>query len=185
MLDGPAGDVVRHSAESARRFGLPFELLDADELRRRFPMFRVPDDQRALYEPRAGVLFPEDCVAAHLDAARALGADLRFETPVSGWRETGDGLELSTRDRRWPGERLGVPAGAWAGKLLAELALPLVPERNVVHWFDAVGEPEQLQPGRFPIFIWDAEERIYGLPDVRGDGVKVAFHHTGEVVDPD
>src|SRR5262249_12257444 len=115
----------------------------------------------------------------------ALGAELRFEAPVSGWRETADGVAVEAAGERWVVDRLVVAAGPWAGRLLADLGLPLAPERNVVHWFEPIGPPEQFQPDRFPIFIWDDAQRLYGLPDVRGDGVKVAFHHTGQVVDPD
>lgn len=186
MIGGRDSAVVNGAAESARLHSLPCELLDAADLRCRYPMLRVTDDQIALYEAEAGVLFPEDCVRAHLDRAAALGADLRCETPMLAWRQDPDGVQVTTASDTWHVERLVVTAGAWAGRVLDRLGLPLQPERNVVFWFDPGAASGDFAPGRFPIFIWDRPDRtLYGLPDVRGDGVKVAFHHTGDVVDPD
>jgi sarcosine oxidase len=186
LLIGPgSGQVVSGAVGSARLHGLPYELLGADELRRRYPVFRVPDDHLAVHEPDAGALFPEDCITAHLDRARALGADLRFETPLHGWRATSGGVRLSTAGEAFEVDRVVVTAGSWAGRLVADLDVPLAPERNVVHWFDPADRAEDFAPERFPVFIWDDPERLYGLPDLRGEGVKVAFHHSGEIVDPD
>ncbi len=69
------------------------ELLDAAALRRRFPATAPRDDEVAVFEEPAGMLFPEACVAAHVAWATQAGADLRFDTAVSvlacdvsGWR---------------------------------------------------------------------------------------------------
>ena len=37
-----------------------------------------------------GLLYVEDCVRAHLDAARSLGATIRQDEAVTAWRSTGD-----------------------------------------------------------------------------------------------
>ena len=59
-----------------------------------------------VYEPRAGVLFPERCIEAHLHLARAAGAELRFEEPVRAWTpldggDGGDGVEVQTDRGRY------------------------------------------------------------------------------------
>lgn len=186
MIGGRDSEVVNGAAESARLHHLSHEILDAADLRRRFPTLHIADDQTALFEAEAGVLFPEDCVRAHLDRAAALGADLRFETPMLAWRHERDGVQVVAGSDTWQVDRMVVTAGAWAGRVLAQLGLPLQPERNVVYWFDPGVRSADFAPGQFPIFIWDHPERtLYGLPDVHGDGVKVGFHHTGVVVDPD
>src|SRR5574340_773134 len=61
---------------AARRFGIAHEMLDAAEIRRRFPPFRVADGERGYLERDAGLLRPERCIAACLRAARRRGATL-------------------------------------------------------------------------------------------------------------
>src|SRR5579864_298322 len=78
----PNGPTVAGSLQSARQHGLPHELLDRDELRRRFPQFRVPDDWVALHEPRAGFLMPERVISAYAEAAIRAGALLHGREPV-------------------------------------------------------------------------------------------------------
>ena len=74
-----------------------------------------------------------------------------------------------------------IASGAWVTQLVPELALPLVVERNVVHWFDPLTDSAHFGPGSLPIFIHEHEPgRVwYGFPDL-GDGVKLALHHQGE-----
>jgi sarcosine oxidase len=185
MIGPPESTIVRGSLESARRYGLAHRLLDATEIRREFPVFHVTTEA-GLYEEAAGALFPEECVLAHLDRAAALGAELRFETPVESWRPVDGGVAVVAGGRTVHADRLIVTAGSWAGRMLADLALPLEVERNVVYWFVPGATPVAFAPGRFPIFIWDHPSfPLYGLPDLRGEGVKVGLHHSDQIVDPD
>jgi sarcosine oxidase len=192
MIGAESSEVVQGSLESARRYGLPHRLLDTTEIRREFPVFNVTDEA-ALYEEAAGALFPEECILAHLDRAAALGAELRFETPVSRWRVTDGGVAVDAGGETHSAERLVITAGAWNGRVLGELGLPLEVERNVLHWFEP-HEPAQrpaFAAERFPIFIWDRSERsrgsfpLFGLPRLHGEGVKVGFHHSDRMVEPD
>ena len=126
------------------------------------------------------MLEPEAAIDAQLSLARGAGAELRFGEKVTRWRATAAGVEVTTRGGTYAAERLVIAAGAWAGDLLPELALPLTVERNAVYWFHPLTAP-QFTPDRFPIFIHEyAPGRTwYGFADL-GDGVKVALHHQGE-----
>jgi sarcosine oxidase len=73
---------VAGSRASAVEHDIAHELLDAAELRRRFPVLRPAPDDVALLEPGAGYVVPEDVVAAHHEVAERAGADLRFSTAV-------------------------------------------------------------------------------------------------------
>jgi len=178
--------IVHGSLISARAHDLPHELLSSAELQRRFPMLRVGSDV-ALFEERAGAIFPEACILAHLDLAARHGAELRFGTRVEAWRPVDDGVEIVADGRTVRARRLILTAGAWAGPLLAELGLPLQPERNVIFWMQPVTKTAAFGAGRFPVFIWHhpTEPPLYGLPDLHGEGVKVGLHHSGVTVDPD
>src|SRR5690349_7234064 len=65
-----------NTIEAARRFGIAHDILDAAAIRRRFPRFAVRDNEVGYYEPGAGYLRPEACIAAQLRLAEDHGAEL-------------------------------------------------------------------------------------------------------------
>src|SRR5215207_4418938 len=75
MLGRREGDLVSGSVKSAEENDLPYELLDAGEIRGRFPAFSPGPETVALYEKWAGFVGPEETIKAHLDLARSSGAD--------------------------------------------------------------------------------------------------------------
>src|SRR5579862_5572649 len=66
LVGQPDSSVLTGSLRSARRHAIAVEKLDAAALRQRFPMFGVRDGEAGVYEPGAGVLFPEAANAAHV-----------------------------------------------------------------------------------------------------------------------
>jgi sarcosine oxidase len=185
MIGPEGGTLVSGALRSAREHGLAHELLGAREVRARYPALALGDAEVAVFEPRAGVLDPESCLAAQLERAGRRGAELRGEEPVVSWRADGEGVEVTTTRGRYRAARLVIAAGAWANDLLAGLALPLVVERQALYWFEPAGESGRLSPGRFPIYIWEHERGryIYGFP-LLARGLKVARHHEGEPCTP-
>jgi sarcosine oxidase len=156
--------VVAGSLESARRHSLPHRVLTAADLARRFPFMRFRPEDVALEEFEAGALFAEDGLLAFQEGARRRGAELRFDAPVRSLDEI-------------PAAKLVLTAGPWMRDFLP--ALPLRVERQVLFWFDPPPEPT-------PLFVWDRGPRVlYSIPDMRQDGVKVAFHHGGETTTAD
>lgn len=190
MLGAPESGVVAGSIRSAREHDLPHEVLDAPEIRRRWPPISPAPGVMGLYEERAGFLDPEVCVSAHLDRAAQLGAELRFHEPVSGWESTSAGVRVVTVSSAYEAECLVVAAGAWAPVLLGDLGLPLIVERQVMYWFDPAGGTAPFEVGRFPIYVWETDEglQFYGFPaqDGPSGGVKVAiFRLEGQETTPE
>lgn len=188
MTGYPGSEVVEGSIRSARTHGLPHEVMDAAQIRRRFPATRPLDDEIGLYEPNAGLLFPEECILAHLERAVAAGAEARFGTRVLGWSATpGGGVEVQTSQGPVAAGRLVISAGAWFGRVAPELGLPLRVERNVLHWFEPTAGLAELGPDRMPVYLLQRRGArvIYGFPYLADQGIKVAFHHSGELADPD
>src|SRR3954470_20919028 len=66
-LGRPESRVAAGSLRSAREWGLTHEVLDAAEIRRRFPTLTPGDDEIGLFETAAGFVRPEATVAAHLE----------------------------------------------------------------------------------------------------------------------
>ena len=74
MIGSPDSDVVAGSLRSAREHHLDHEMLDAAQIRRRFPAFTPRPETVALFENEAGIVFPEEAIRAHLDIAVDNGA---------------------------------------------------------------------------------------------------------------
>src|SRR6266852_3755620 len=66
LMIGPAdGVLVRGAKRSAEEHRLEHQILTGGELRRRFQVFEPAEDMLGLWEPRAGILFPEQAVETH------------------------------------------------------------------------------------------------------------------------
>jgi sarcosine oxidase len=190
MIGPPGSGPFTGSKATADEYGLPYEVLDATELKRRYPAFEPTEDTVALFEEKAGFVRPEAAVKAHLSRAATMGADLRFGEEILTWEPTASGVRVETASDAYEAERLVVTAGAWAPKLLADLGLPLDVTRQILFWFDPVGGVEPFLSDRFPIFIWEPEDgnSFYSIPahDGPDGGVKVAFFRAdGTPADPD
>ena len=183
MIGPPDSELVTGSRQSAEQWGLAHELLDAGELRRRFPTFSPTPDTVALHERQAGVLNPEEAVGAHLRLAAEAGADLHFSEPVRGWvaHPSGQGVAVTSAAGTVRADQLVVCPGPWAPELLGDLGVPFTIERRVQFWFRPGGpRPELFDPDRHPVWIWDDGGALpYGIPAVGRPEVKVAWHHRG------
>jgi sarcosine oxidase len=112
MIGRREGELVSGSVRSAKAHGLPYELLDAKEIRTRFPPFSPDPETVALYEEMAGFVRPEETVKAHLDRAASLGANLRFREPVLSWEASGERVRVETQTGSYEAERLVISPGA-------------------------------------------------------------------------
>lgn len=161
---------------AARTYGIDHDLLDASAIRRRFPQFQVGDEEFGYYEPGAGFLRPEACVAAQLDLARQHGAELRLNERVTGFAPHAADVQIATEKDSYTAQTLVIAAGPWFPELLDErLTRQFRVFRQVQYWF--APRDDSFSPGRFPVFIWELSGRrqgIYGFPDIDGAGVKVA-----------
>jgi len=186
MLGRRGSEVLEGSLRSAREHNLPCELLEAGEVRRRFPALSPNPGTIALYERSAGFIDPGAAIDAQLDRAAGLGAGLRFEEPVVSWEasDSGDRVRVETPTAAYEAERLVLAPGAWAPEVLAGMGLPLEPERRVICWFEPEDGPEPFLPGNFPVFIWEPEDgnTFTCFPLVEGErGVKTVFFRAGGV----
>jgi sarcosine oxidase len=104
MLGRRGSEVLEGSLRSAREHDLPCELLEAEEVKRRFPALAPDPETVALYEGRAGFVGPEATINAHLARATILGAELHFEAPVLSWGSRPPKTAFGWK-RRWPNTR--------------------------------------------------------------------------------
>ena len=122
---------------------------------------------------------------AMVRCARKGGVEMIPNTPVSNWGASSEGVWVTAAGARYDADALIVTAGAWAGRMLQELNLPLTIQRKVQWWLN-VEDAAQYAPERFPVFISDSEfGEIYGLPVYLSPGLKIANHAGGIQTDPD
>lgn len=185
MIGRPEGIVFPGAKRSAETHHLNHEILGANEVTRRFPGIRPEPEMLAVFEPRAGVLFPEICIASHLTLAAKHGADIRVDESVLSWKAEAHGASVTTTKGTYHARRLVIAAGAWAQTLLRDLNPPLTVERQVLHWFAPAQNSASFTTAHCPIHLWqfDSDQFFYGFPDL-GEGVKVARHHRGITGDP-
>jgi sarcosine oxidase len=182
LIMGPAQGSLSMggAAETARRHGVPIEILAAAEVRKRDPQFFIPDDHRALLEPGAGYLMVERCIEELCRLAQKHGATLHSEEAVQSWRADGDGVEVKTSRGTYRAGSLIITAGPWSARLVSDLGLPLQVRRVPQFWFPST---QAYSGPRTPCFVFDHPgDFIYGFPHLPGHGVKVARHAPGEAV---
>jgi sarcosine oxidase len=185
---GPRGcELVNASALSARKHGLEHAILDASEIRRRFPQFVVPDTFEGLWEPQAGVLRPENAVAAYARAAVQHGAEIVTRRPVRSWSATASEAVVQTDADEYRADEIVFCAGPWTGKILGDLGAYLRVTRQPLLWLSPP-DPGAFTGDRMPVWAIDrpAGGIYYGFPILPGDaGLKAACHDALQTTDPD
>lgn len=198
IISGPARGATTHVPDffantiaAARRFGIAHEILDARAIRARFPQFAVRDDEVGYFEPGAGYLRPERCIAAQLELARARGATLHMGERVKALDDRGDHVRITTDRATHDAAQVILSAGAWLPSFLpADLAAHFAVTRQVLYWFEPRATIAEFEAPRFPVWIWELRETkhvIYGFPaiDGQGGGVKLATEQYESTTSPD
>ena len=183
-------DFFANTLSAARRFSIAHELLDTEEIRRRFPQFLVRDGEQGYFEPGAGFLRPEACVAAQLQLAQRLGAEIRTNERVPGFEPLADGVLVHTVRETIRAKKLILCAGPWLPQLIGpQLGIPFRILRQVLFWF-GVEDVRAYEPENCPVYIWELQGRdqaIYGFPAIDGPsgGIKIATEQYENTTTPD
>jgi sarcosine oxidase len=172
-------EFLEQTLAAAQAFAIPHERPTPSEARARWPRLRVADHEAVYFEPGAGLLYPERCIAAQIVLAASMGAEVRTHETVVGIESYADGVGVVTDRGRHAAAKVVVCAGAWAGALLGEPYAPrLSLYRQTMHWFEP-SDPAAFAPERLPVFIWmhgaGEGDWFYGFPrDADLGGVKIA-----------
>ena len=154
--------------------GVPYEHLDAAEIRRRWPQLTVTDDIHGLFQAESGIAMAARGNATHIRMAREHGAAVRDQAPVEAIRPGAGEIEVTAGGTTYRCRRLVIAAGAWSNRALAPFGvqLPLRVTKEQVTYF-ASPHPELFTPERFPVWIWMDDPCFYGLPTFGEAGPKV------------
>jgi sarcosine oxidase len=178
------GPVLQGAREAAARYSLDVSILEAKDIRAKYPVFHLLDSEVGVYEADAGYVVPEATVLAHLEFAQAHGAELRFGTIFKNWKADSQGVTVTLGDgQKVRASRLVLTLGPWFAREMAEIGVRLEIQRIILGWFEPA---KPLGPNEMPCFLYEGgtyPSLLYGFPDV-GDGVKAAFHGHGPVTSP-
>ena len=168
-------------SDSMDAAGVKYERLDADEIMRRWPQWRLRDDMHGLFQEQSGIAMAARANATHVRMAREHGATLYDRSLVDAIRPEEGEIEVSTAGATYRCRRLVITAGAWSNRALASVGiqLPLRVTKEQVTYF-ASHQLDQFQPGRFPIWIWMDDPCFYGFPAFGEAGPKAGQDAGGQ-----
>ena len=168
------GDFVELSSAIARKFDIAHELLNADQIIERFPMLMPRPQDHGYYEPGAGVLRPERCIATQLDLARQAGATIHTNERVTGYEARANGVTVTTDKSSYTADKVILAAGAWIIDLLPEASRAGIRVcRQLIHWFEAE-DLSAFYPDKLPFVIWigDRLEDFWSTFPAPRDGIR-------------
>src|SRR5262245_11302571 len=189
VLESQQGQTIMHgrrnflaqTTECARRFNIRHEILEPQEIRKRYPQFAVATEF-GYFEHETGYLRPELCIQAQLHLAERHGAKLQTNEKVLTIKPHGfnKGVSVTTDRAVYVADKLIIAAGSWVTQFLEPShARHFKVYRQVMFWFRIRDDlRSQFLPGEFPIFIWlfeSARENLfYGFPSLDGETIKIA-----------
>ena len=126
-------------ADSMRACDVYFEQLDAAEIRKRWPVWKIGDEIHGLFQPDSGIVAAERATAALRRTACAIGATLRENAPVTAIRDFGGEIEVEAGGECYNAAKLVIAAAAWTPSLLAQLGvrIPFEVTKEQVMYFEA------------------------------------------------
>ena len=168
--------------------GLPTQALTCDEMARRFPAIDFKGIELGLYEPTFGALLARRSVGALVDrVVRAGGTYTKalVERPSSTGQRLLE-IRLSSGESV-TADHFVFAAGPWLPRLFPEIIGPRIRNtRQEVFYFAPPDGDARFAPGRMPGWAdFNHGDMFYGMPDIEGRGVKIAYDKHGVEVDPD
>lgn len=171
---GPGNGSYIDSLRAVPELELAADILDVSQARRVFPNFRFPDSRAIVRDSTCSVVSAEEAMR-WLAGRVAREADLIEHCPVERVEMAPEEIRLHTAQGLYRCGRLVVTAGGWLGRLLPEVAPKLQVAHQDVGYFEVAGSED------FPVWVYvpEAGDSFYGLPEFGRPGVKVARHRTG------
>jgi sarcosine oxidase len=200
VLENWRSDAVMHGRRNfldetlrcAKRFNIRHEILEAKEIRQRYPQFAVTDE-RGYFEYETGYLKPELCIQAQLNLAERFGAWFQTNEKVLSISHGRPGAKITIETDRgvYHTEKIIIAAGSWIHRFLdPPYSGHFKIHRQVMYWFNIQDAARAaFSVGPFPIFIWIFERNgdyvFYGFPSLDGKTVKMASEQYARVTTPE
>ncbi|MDR7135392.1 monomeric sarcosine oxidase [Lysobacter niastensis] len=181
-----AGDAsAAKSAAVLARNCIRHQVLDHDDLARRYPQIVIPPGGWAIFEPDSGALLARRAVQAVVEDNLRAGAELCLAAVSAPVGDT-HLAEISTdAGETIRADRFVFACGPWLGTVLPDvLGGRIFPTRQEVFYFGSAPGDHRFSSPTLPIWL-DFGRDYYGFPDIDGRGFKLAHDAHGEAFDPD
>ncbi len=156
---------VTRQAGWAKTFGLPLELISAEEAQRLFPPMSTENVLGAAYLPTDGYIDPSQLTYALAEGARRRGAEINTNTRVTGVRLVNGRIGAVETDRGVIETEIVINAGGmFAGEIgrLAGVTVPLIPMAHEYLVLEPSGLPTDMPTMRDPSLL------VYFRPESGG-----------------
>jgi sarcosine oxidase len=187
MFFGRREPFVDQSLEAHRRLGLRLDLLDRQELQRRYPQIAWDGVELGLFEPDLGALMARRAVQTLVREFVAAGGEYRLAAVLP----PGDGAALegvrTAAGETLRAQRYVFACGPWLPRLFpALLGDRIFPTRQEVFFFAPEAGDDRFEPPRLPGWAdFNGGDVYYGFPDLESRGFKIAHDAHGPRFDPD
>lgn len=166
---------------------IPYEVLDSQEVKRRWPQFDIPDSVSTIYTADSGIAHAAKTVSTLQSLARSNGAILKDNTPVDRVTpQTSGGIVIETLKGQFQASKIILATDAWINTLLAPLSvhLPLSVMQEQVTYFKP-SDVADFETDRFPVWIWQGSECFYGFPCYGEPTIKAGRDHSNNFMTPE
>lgn len=157
------------TSDTFDKVGVPYHRFTPDEVRARFPQFKVDEIKYALFEPQAGLLMAHRCVIATLDLFKRLGGEVKRGTVTTDHTE-----RPMLEGRPLEADVIIMATGAWMAEQFPRTIKPIsaIMGINVLYTSTPDGS-DAFDMERMPCWI-DHGQGSFGIPSSEGSGVKAA-----------
>lgn len=184
-------DLIKGVLASSEKYHILVKQYTQEERDAQHPNFQLSDTYQSLFEADAGFILPEKTIATYYELALKAGATIQSQEAVLNWEDKGDKILVHTDKASYQTQKLVIAAGAWASKLLLQLAPKLQVTQQSLFWLKP-RDWEAFSLRNFPCWCLtpEGEEGLfYGfpiLPQQRFDGqvgLKIAYHAPEQAID--
>jgi monomeric sarcosine oxidase len=166
---------------------VPYEMLDAQEVKRRWPQFDIPDSVSTVFTPDSGIAHAAKTVNSLQFLARSHGAVLKDNTRVDRVTpQAAGGVMIETSKGRFRAGKVILTTDAWINKLLAPLSLhiPVSVMQEQVTYYKPT-DAASFNSDRFPVWIWHGTECFYGFPCYGEPTIKAGRDYSNNFMTPE
>jgi sarcosine oxidase len=179
----PASDFTK----SLDAQNVPYELLDSQEVKRRWPQFDIADNVSTVFTADSGIAHAAKTVSTLQSLARSHGAILKENTPVDRViPQASGGVVIETPKGRFKAAKVVLATDAWINKLLAPLSVHIpvsVMQEQVTYYKPTDAAP--FETDRFPVWIWQGANCYYGFPCYGEPTIKAGRDYSNNFMTPE
>ena len=179
----PASDFTK----SLDAQGVPYETLDAQEVKKRWPQFNIADNVTTVFTADSGIAHAAKTVSTLQSLARSHGAVLKDNTPVNRViPQSSGGVIIETPKGRFQANKVVLATDAWINKLLAPLNvhIPVSVMQEQVTYYKPT-DASAFEPSKLPVWIWQGTNCFYGFPAYGEPTIKAGRDFSNNFMTPD